>query len=69
MEIMHDAQVNKLEITADKQYLAAVGNPHVRLYEVNSNNPQPVQTYDGHTGNVTAVFLTSPQTLESLGTF
>jgi len=48
-------QVNKLEITADKQYLAAVGNPHVRLYEVNSNNPQPIQTYDAHSGNVTAV--------------
>jgi len=50
-----DSQVNKLEITADKQYLAAVGNPHVRLYEVNSNNPQPIQTYEGHSGNVTAV--------------
>lgn len=28
-----DSQVNKLEITPDKQYLAAAGNPHVRLYE------------------------------------
>jgi hypothetical protein len=26
-----------------------------RLYEVNSNNPQPLISYDGHTGNVTSV--------------
>jgi len=49
------APVNKLEITPDKQYLAAAGNPHIRLYEVNTSNPQPVTSYDGHTGNVTAV--------------
>ena len=106
-------QVNKLEITADKQLLAAGGNPHVsgqrktkgvcfalplfffpplsphsllldlstsenrkkkllttattphhttppppqqiRLFEVNSSNPQPVLSYDGHAGNVTAL--------------
>ena len=48
-------QVNKLEITSDKQYLAAAGNPHVRLFEVNSSNGQPVSSYDGHQGNVTAV--------------
>ena len=50
-----DSQVNRLEITPDKQYLAAAGNPHVRLFEVNTSNPQPVTSYDGHTGNVTAV--------------
>ena len=33
----------------------AAGNPHVRLFEVNSNNPQPIVSYDGHTTNVTAV--------------
>ena len=48
-------KVNKLEITPDKQYLAAAGNPHIRLFEVNTSNPQPVTSYDGHTGNVTAV--------------
>ena len=48
-------QVNKLEITPDKQYLAAAGNPHIRLFEVTTNNPQPVLSFDGHTGNVTAV--------------
>ena len=48
-------QVNKLEITADKQFLAAAGNPQVRLFEVNSNNPQPLITYEKHTNNVSAV--------------
>ena len=50
-----DSQVNKLEITPDKRYLAAAGNPHIRLFEVNTANPTPVASYDGHTGNVTAV--------------
>mmetsp|Transcript_32623 Transcript_32623/g.45270 ORF Transcript_32623/g.45270 Transcript_32623/m.45270 type:complete len:316 (+) Transcript_32623:173-1120(+) len=50
-----DSQVNKLEITPDKQYLAAAGNPHIRLFEVATNNPQPVLSFDGHSGNVTAV--------------
>jgi hypothetical protein len=50
-------QVNKLEITTDKRLLAAAGNPQIRLYEVQSNNNQPVLTYDGHTANVTAVRL------------
>lgn len=50
-----DSQVNKLEITADKTLIAAAGNPHIRLYEVNSNNPQPIISYDGHSSNVTSV--------------
>ncbi len=48
-------QVNKLEITTDKRLLAAAGNPQIRLYEVQSNNNQPVMTYAGHTTTVTAV--------------
>lgn len=35
-------QVNRLEITPNKQYLAAAGNPHIRLFDVNSSTPQPV---------------------------
>jgi G protein beta subunit-like protein len=50
-----DSQVNKLEITPDKHHLAAAGNPHIRLFEVTTNNPQPVLSFDGHTNNVTAV--------------
>lgn len=29
-----DSQVNKLEITPDKQFIAAAGNPVIRLYEI-----------------------------------
>jgi G protein beta subunit-like protein len=50
-----DSQVNKLEITPDKQFLAAAGNPAIRLFEVAGSSPQPVMSFDGHTGNVTAV--------------
>lgn len=50
-----ESQVNKLEITSNKHLLAAAGNPQIRLFEVNSNNSQPLLTYDGHTSNVTAV--------------
>jgi G protein beta subunit-like protein len=51
-----DSQVNCLQITPDKQFLAAGGNPHVRLFEVGGNaNPNPVMSYEGHAGNVMAV--------------
>ncbi|KAJ3333484.1 TOR complex subunit lst8, partial [Gonapodya sp. JEL0774] len=50
-----DSQVNRLAISPDKRFLAAAGNPHVRLYDVQSNNPNPVTSFDGHKGNVTAV--------------
>lgn len=48
-------QVNCLQIAPDKRYIAAAGNPHIRLFEINSNNPNHVTSYDGHTGNVTCV--------------
>jgi G protein beta subunit-like protein len=50
-----DSQVNKLEITADKTQIAAAGNPQIRVFDVAVNDPQPVNTFDGHSGNVTAV--------------
>eukprot|EP00937_MAST-01D_sp_MAST-1D-sp2_P004918 g4918.t1 len=50
-----DSQINRLEITPDKSFLAACGNSHIRLYEINTNNPNPATSYDGHTSNVTAV--------------
>ncbi|KAK1372709.1 hypothetical protein POM88_028902 [Heracleum sosnowskyi] len=48
-------EVNRLEITPDKWYLAAARNPHILLFDVNSNSPQPVMSYDSHTNNVMAV--------------
>lgn len=62
-----DSQVNCLEITPDKQFLAAAGNPHIRLYEIiNSSGAvdtgvvdpptqQPVLTLEGHTAAVTSI--------------
>lgn len=50
-----DSQVNCLEITPDKQYLAAGGNPHIRLFEINNASNQSILTLEGHTGNVTCL--------------
>lgn len=47
--------MNCLRITPDKQFLAAAGNPHVRLFEIKSQNPSALVSYDGHTTNVTDV--------------
>ena len=51
-----DSQVNCLEITTDKQYLAAGGNPSIRLFEINnSSNQNPILNLEGHTNNVTSL--------------
>ncbi|CAM9961599.1 unnamed protein product [Pylaiella littoralis] len=50
-----DSQVNSLKITPDKHYLAAAGNPHVRLFDINSQNSSALVSYDGHTTNVVDV--------------
>jgi G protein beta subunit-like protein len=50
-----DSQVNCLRITPDKQYLAVAGHLHVRLFEINTSLPNPITSFDGHTGNVTSV--------------
>ncbi|XP_054270856.1 target of rapamycin complex subunit lst8 [Macrosteles quadrilineatus] len=50
-----DSQVNALEITPDKQLLAAAGHQHIRMYDLSSSNPNPVINYDGVSKNVTGV--------------
>jgi G protein beta subunit-like protein len=50
-----DSQVNRLCISPDKRYLAAAGNHNVKLYDIRSTNPNPLLTFDGHTGNITGV--------------
>mmetsp|Transcript_29603 Transcript_29603/g.87759 ORF Transcript_29603/g.87759 Transcript_29603/m.87759 type:complete len:114 (-) Transcript_29603:1332-1673(-) len=51
-----DSQVNRLEITPDKQFLAAAGNPQIRLYEIaNAANHNPVLSLEGHTSSVTSL--------------
>jgi G protein beta subunit-like protein len=50
-----DSQVNCLAIAHDKFYLAAGGNPHVRIFDVvNSSNSSPIAEFS-HGGNVTSV--------------
>lgn len=50
-----DSQINKLEITPDKQFLAAGGNPYIRLYDiVKTEDQQPALTLEGHTSSVTS---------------
>jgi len=50
-----DSQVNAMEITPDKQLIAAAGYQHIRMYDLNSINPNPVINYEGVTKNLTAV--------------
>ncbi|CAG7877247.1 unnamed protein product [Brassica rapa] len=48
-----DSHVNRLEITPDKRHLAAACNPHIRLFDVNSNSPQPTELISGdQNGNI-----------------
>jgi len=51
-----DSQVNCLEITPNKQFLAAGGNPQIRLFEINDvTKHNPVLTLEGHTSSVTSL--------------
>ena len=50
-----ESQVNALQISRNKYYLAVAGNPNIHLYDVNSTSDTPVISFEGHTNNVTAV--------------
>ncbi|XP_033226192.1 target of rapamycin complex subunit lst8 [Belonocnema kinseyi] len=50
-----ESQVNALDITPDKYVIAAAGYQHIRMYDLASNNPNPVINYDGITKNVTGL--------------
>ncbi|KTW26741.1 hypothetical protein T552_02745 [Pneumocystis carinii B80] len=50
-----DSQVNRLCISPDKRLLAAAGNRHIRLYDIQTIAPSPILTLDGHATNVTGV--------------
>ncbi|XP_025409211.1 target of rapamycin complex subunit lst8 [Sipha flava] len=50
-----DSQVNALEITPDRQLLAAAGFQHIRMYDLNSSNPNPILNYEGISKNITGV--------------
>lgn len=48
-------QVNRLAISLNKQYLAAAGNPHVRIYDCRSQKESPLLSFEEHTSNVTGI--------------
>ncbi|KAF6018013.1 hypothetical protein EB796_023694 [Bugula neritina] len=48
-------QVNDLAITPDKQNIAAAGYQHIRIYDINSNNPNAITKYEDISKNVTAI--------------
>lgn len=50
-----DSQVNALAITNDKQHIAAVGNPHAKIFQVHHGDGQPIWSHEAHAGNVTSV--------------
>lgn len=47
-----ESQINCIQISLDKTFLAAGGNPMINLYDVNSTDDRPLLTYEGHSGNV-----------------
>lgn len=51
----NESQANQLEITPNKKYLAAAGNPHIKLFELASNNPNVVSSFSAHKSNVTSI--------------
>ena len=48
-------QVNALDITPDKYLIAAAGYQHIRMYDLVSNNPNPIINYEGVSKNITGL--------------
>ncbi|OMJ23246.1 WD repeat-containing protein wat1 [Smittium culicis] len=55
----NDSQVNRMALSPDKRYLAVVGNPHVKLYDVFSPSQDSILSLEGHKACVTAVEFTN----------
>ena len=50
-----ESQVNTLQISPNKCYLAAAGNPNIHVFDVNSASDSPAVSFEGHAGNVTSL--------------
>mmetsp|Transcript_16687 Transcript_16687/g.21696 ORF Transcript_16687/g.21696 Transcript_16687/m.21696 type:complete len:337 (-) Transcript_16687:593-1603(-) len=50
-----DSSVNCLSISPDKRFLAAGGNPHIRIFDIETPNNNCIVNCEGHTGAVTQV--------------
>jgi len=47
--------VSALAVTPDRQYIAVAAYKSLKLFDLQSNSTIPVHTYDGHSGNITAI--------------
>jgi len=52
---VHPPQINCLDISPDRGYFIAGGFQSVKLYDVCSNNSNPIVSYDGLSKNVTSL--------------
>ena len=50
-----ESHVNCLQVSNDKKYLAAGGNPIIHVYDINSAADTPYHTLEGHSANVTSL--------------
>jgi len=50
-----DSQINRLCISPNKAFVAAAGGQHVKLYSCKGNDPNPILSFEGHTGNITGI--------------
>ncbi|XP_067935101.1 target of rapamycin complex subunit lst8-like [Watersipora subatra] len=50
-----DSPVNDLAITPDRQSIASAGYQQIRVFDINSSNPNPVTKYEDISKNITAI--------------
>lgn len=50
-----ESQVNRLEVTPDKRFVAAAAYQKIRMYVINSSDPSPEFVFEGISKNVTCL--------------
>lgn len=50
-----DSQINALDITPNRQYVAAASYQHIYMYDIGSNNPNAVINFEGANKNITDI--------------
>ena len=50
-----ESHVNCIQVSNDKKFLAAGGNPIIHIYDVNSSVDTPSHTLEGHSSNIMAL--------------
>ncbi|PVU92730.1 hypothetical protein BB561_003652 [Smittium simulii] len=54
-----DSPVTRMALSPDKRYLAAVGAPFIKLYDVFSSSQSPILSLEGHKSAISAVKFTN----------